>query len=307
MKNREESLSLRQYKTKRKEELLECVYAVLTAFLMMLPVAAFMYGAVVTYDDGEPASVFVMFLFLGIGLFVAGVILRLIYQQFLKSKKEVVTAREEYFTAADEAEVLSFNSRKRKQRICIVSVFSSAFVVIIALNIASIIKIDRIYTSAEELISQEKYEEALSILETIEKKRHKDTLSLIVLCESHIDYNRGYGADAYYDMKKANFYWQNDEQKARIDDFIDILQNEHDEYIKRMSENAKKSYESKKNNESVQKKNSSKSTYVPKYKKDTSDPYNAKDYRNEEDFYDDHYDDFFDYYDAESYYRSHQD
>ena len=37
-----------------------------------------------------------------------------------------------------------------------------------------------------------------------------------------------------------------------------------------------------------------------------SDPYNAKDYSNEEDFYDDHYDDFFDYYDAEDYYNRHQ-
>lgn len=39
---------------------------------------------------------------------------------------------------------------------------------------------------------------------------------------------------------------------------------------------------------------------------DSSDPYNAKDYTNEEDFYDDHYDDFFDYYQAEEYWRDHQ-
>ena len=37
-----------------------------------------------------------------------------------------------------------------------------------------------------------------------------------------------------------------------------------------------------------------------------NDPYNTKDYSNEEDFYDDHYDDFFDYYDAEDYYNRHQ-
>lgn len=302
-----DSLPLKEYKTKRKNALMDCLYAIIAAILMMLPVVAFMYAAVVTYDDGEPASMFVMFLFIGIGLYVTGVILRLVYKQFAKSKNEVAIAREEYFTTADETDVMLFKSRKRTQKICIVIILSSIFAVAVALNIASTMKVERTYKSAEELIAQEKYEEALLLLEKIEEKRHKDTLSLIVLCESHIDYNRGYGADAYYDMKNANFYWQNDEQKARIDDFIDILQNEHDEYIKRMSENAKKSYESKKNNESVQKKNSSKSTYVPKYKKDTSDPYNAKDYRNEEDFYDDHYDDFFDYYDAESYYRSHQD
>ena len=35
------------------------------------------------------------------------------------------------------------------------------------------------------------------------------------------------------------------------------------------------------------------------------DPYNVNDYASEEDFYDDHYDDFFDYYDAEDYYNDH--
>ena len=45
--------------------------------------------------------------------------------------------------------------------------------------------------------------------------------------------------------------------------------------------------------------------YTTKKHKSTTDPYNAKDYSNEEDFYDDHYDDFFDYYDAEDYYNKH--
>lgn len=38
---------------------------------------------------------------------------------------------------------------------------------------------------------------------------------------------------------------------------------------------------------------------------DDDDPYNVNDYASEEDFYDDHYDDFFDYYDAEDYYNEH--
>lgn len=48
--------------------------------------------------------------------------------------------------------------------------------------------------------------------------------------------------------------------------------------------------------------------YTPKkstQKKNHSDPYDVNDYSNEEDFYDDHYDDFFDYYDAEDYYNEH--
>ncbi len=45
--------------------------------------------------------------------------------------------------------------------------------------------------------------------------------------------------------------------------------------------------------------------YIPKKSTTTDkddDPYDVNDYSNEEDFYYDHYDDFFDYYDAEEYY-----
>lgn len=48
--------------------------------------------------------------------------------------------------------------------------------------------------------------------------------------------------------------------------------------------------------------------YIPKEKpkkEDDGDPYNAKDYYDAEDFYEDNYDDFYDYEDAEDYYNEH--
>ena len=51
---------------------------------------------------------------------------------------------------------------------------------------------------------------------------------------------------------------------------------------------------------------STKSYYNSSSKSSSNDDdYNAKDYYSAEDFYDDHYDDFFDYYDAEDYYEEH--
>lgn len=54
-------------------------------------------------------------------------------------------------------------------------------------------------------------------------------------------------------------------------------------------------------------------TSRPTYRPSTSDngsdddPYNVNDYHHAEDFYYDHYDDFFDYYDAEDYFNEHHD
>ena len=52
---------------------------------------------------------------------------------------------------------------------------------------------------------------------------------------------------------------------------------------------------------------SSGGAYKPKKKEDSDrkDEYNAADFGNPEDFYDEHYDDFFDYYDAEDYWNEH--
>lgn len=94
----------------------------------------------------------------------------------------------------------------------------------------------------------------------------------------------------------------------------------HDDYYNSESyksvvakENKKSKYNSSNNSgtsSAASQNSNSSSRYSSSYKsssKKDSDPYNAKKYRNEEDFYYDHYDDFFDYYDAEDYYREHND
>ncbi len=55
---------------------------------------------------------------------------------------------------------------------------------------------------------------------------------------------------------------------------------------------------------------SSTRTTTRRYKVKTQtqdDPYNAKDYAHADDFYEDHYDDFFDYEDAEDYFNQYGD
>ena len=60
------------------------------------------------------------------------------------------------------------------------------------------------------------------------------------------------------------------------------------------------------NNRTLTESNTWKSRVSNRPSSSASDPYNAKDYTNEEDFYYDHWDDFFDYYQAEEYWQDHQ-
>lgn len=81
-------------------------------------------------------------------------------------------------------------------------------------------------------------------------------------------------------------YWNSDSYK-------DAIKNDKEKSDYSSSNNSSSSY--------------SFTPYKSYSKDDDHDPYNAKDYSNEEDFYYDHYDDFFDYYDAEDYYNEHND
>ena len=82
----------------------------------------------------------------------------------------------------------------------------------------------------------------------------------------------------------------------------------HDDYWNSDSHKEATKNDEKYKNYTSSYKDSSSYTFTP-YRSPSKDddPYNAKDYSNEEDFYYDHYDDFFDYYDAEDYYNEHND
>lgn len=244
------------------------------------------------------------------------------------------------------------------------------------------------YAKAEQLILNEAYDDALEILKKIEDKKIKDTVSLIRLCNAHIEYNDGNVRGAHYAIEDIRFSYQNEEQLAKIEVFKEAVEKEYNEYL---SEQAKKEaqrdemlrefYSDKVPYEGMSEKyidytlagphdeyippeerNVERGTVigsyrwkadgtdktvlavscmdgeiisVSKYCEDTywtadgkphfhskrssswsssyssgskknnsthNDPYNAKDYYDAEDFYDDYYDEFYDYEEAEEYY-----
>ena len=84
----------------------------------------------------------------------------------------------------------------------------------------------------------------------------------------------------------------------------------HDDYWNSDSYKDAQKNDKDKSNYSSAKNSSSSYSFTPyrsPSKDDEDDPYNAKDYSNEEDFYYDHYDDFFDYEEAEDYYNEYND
>lgn len=209
-----------------------------------------------------------------------------------------------------------YNNIKRKNIVVFILIVLALFVIIAFSIISKAYYIESKYNKAIALIDEAAYEEAKEQLEIIENEYYKDANDLIELCEAHISYNNGC-CGVYMDIDDLDFEYQTKERKEAINEFIKKSKAEYDEFFQQLLEDNRKQVEELKkdpNSSFYSDKNqfNSNSTYTftpyrSPSKDDDDDPYNAKDYSNEEDFYYDHYDDFFDYYDAEDYYNEHND
>ena len=209
-----------------------------------------------------------------------------------------------------------YNGIKRKNILIIIAVVLGLLGIIAISTIAEAHYIESKYNKAIALIDEAAYEEAKEQLKVIENEYYKDANDLIELCEAHISYNNGC-CGVYMDIDDLDFEYQTKERKEAINEFIKKSKAEYDEFFQQLLEDNRKQVEELKkdpNSSFYSNKNQPNSSssysftpYRSPSKDDDDDPYNAKDYSNEEDFYYDHYDDFFDYYDAEDYYNEHND
>ncbi|MCQ2353490.1 MAG: hypothetical protein MJ102_00110 [Clostridia bacterium] len=328
-----------------------------------------MWATVESYDDKNTAYWFVFLLFFGGGLVVLGIIWSTVIKLISEECNKLHDLKENYLKLLSEEELSAIRKKKRNSGIITACIFGAVIAGLITISAVNTSKLANAYDKAVSLVDIGSYKEAKELFEEIEEKNYHDTSAYILLCEAHIDYERGYISSAYYDMNKVRFSYLSSEQDKVVNDFVKTLKAEYDVYLKEKSEADAKAYrdritygvpyvgmsESEIKNTSLGAPSSNvrhnsemingeryianlydfKSgnktiftarcvkgrvtevwdhrsdpvvPYTPKKNtksKSDDDPYDVNDYSNEEDFYYDHYDDFFDYYDAEDYYNEH--
>lgn len=233
-------------------------------------------------------------------------------------------------------------------------------------------QVKSIYEEAVDLISKECYEEASEKLRNIVEENYRDTEALIAYCKANIAYASGNIRTAYWDCYSLHFKYQTSEQQEKMDEFINKVEKEYDEYLEQERIEEQKAYEHKitsgvpfvgmsekdinrtslgapsleirHNKECINGKQytanlydfykgtskifvarcvqgkvtdiwdyrdnplqQSSKPYTSNSTKKESDPYDASDYSDPEDFYYDYYDDFWDYEEAEDYWNEYAD
>ena len=203
----------------------------------------------------------------------------------------------------------------KKKLIKRVSIISAILVVIVLLCNIGNMKNAHYYRLAINLINACEYEKAQDSLSEIEGSNYKEESELYVFCSALENYEKGQrvnGPDYKYVPYDFNFKF-NDDIEAKKLAINKQLEKQAEEYKQKTYNNL---YDSIWNKSSEKETTTSAPTTRKSYssgggksrsKSKTVDPYDVNNYSNEEDFYYDHYDDFFDYYEAEDYFNDNHD
>ena len=238
-------MTLSEYKAVRKRFLGDCIFSLIVGLIMCFLPVLVIWAAFKSYDEKNSASGFVIAVILIVGIVVIGAIIKAISSQISPSWTRLKLSKMAYINTAPKEEL---NAQKCKRKKAIITVITCIGIVIISLIAFSIVKTTNLsstYKNAEQLIETENYQDATELLKGIEDSNYKDTAALILLCKSHIEYDKGRYVDAYYTLKEAVFRYQTSSQQSKISSFQSVLDSEYKSYIKRMGERQQQEYESK--------------------------------------------------------------
>lgn len=194
------------------------------------------WAAVSGYDENNSASWLVTLIFAGGGIIVLILLITALIGGGFNTLKQENAVKRKYLSSLSGYEKQKYNRKIRIVKIiasvCAVLAVASG-VTVFALNLHHI---DSIYSEAERLIAEEKFDEAEKTLKVIEKTGYKDTAALLLLCEAHREYSAGIAGEAYFIMRDAHFEHQSPEALSSIRMFEQLLKEEYDRNIKELVE-----------------------------------------------------------------------
>lgn len=279
----------------RSKETFDIVFCIAVYPILICIFLLILYTAVTT----KPFSVaFAIVIFFDIAFFISvSYGIYVIFSRAIKSLR-VIDSRYGKIIPAKGRKRLRRKSIKREIIIAVVSIVAVC-VAISPFAAPAIIREINYDKACKLMIEKEDVKAAREILygKYLYMKKYKDSNSLLHYGEALIDVKNGQYDMAAISMKFVDFkYSLTKEQRDKIDALNAGINAHCRQYVPN-----KKTY-----------KYDSTSTQAPTtrkkkkyYSSKNNDPYDAKDYVDPDDFYYDHYDDFYDYEDAEDYYYEH--
>lgn len=158
------------------------------------------------------------------------------------------------------------------------------------------------YNKGIEYIQKGEYRLAVDIFKSVNKNYFTDAEALVNYAWTLYHYERKNYVETYNHLEMCidavRLHPEFDSPDELMEEIKPLAEKQREATLKEIEElNRQIAEQNKKKQETT--------TTKKKNYSYSSDEYNVSDYYSAEDFYDDHYDDFFDYYDAEDYYEEH--
>lgn len=224
---------LRPARYKAIADIVQSIIVVLIASVIPLGITL---AAIGSYDENNSTSRVVTAIFAGGGIIVLVLLAAAFIAGVYYTLKQQIALKKKYLENLSE-----YEKQRHCRKIRIVKVTASVCVILaLASGVTAFAvnrhHIDSIYSEAEKLISEERFDEAEKTLKAIEKSDYKDTAALLLLCEAHREYAAGTVSDAYFTMREAVFDHQTPKAMNSIRKFEQLLKEEYDRHIKELVE-----------------------------------------------------------------------
>ena len=234
-----------------------------------------------------------------------------------------------WYTASNDSEsekgseenTLRQSKAKKTRRIIIWSVIAAlviaAIVIIIVMASAKReAKRQALYDEAVEKVMQGNWWDTIDTFESLSKIQYKGARDFYLFCKGKKQYAEGDLKAAYKTVGQMMLKDVTAEQGEYLEDFFFELDHKYHRiygydlpasYKRNRGSNSSSSGSGKNSSSSGSHSSSSgsHSSSSGSHSSTKTDPYNAKDYANEEDFYEDYYNDFIDFDEAEEYWEEH--
>ncbi|MBR3263245.1 MAG: hypothetical protein IKF93_09055 [Lachnospiraceae bacterium] len=204
--------------------------------------------------------------------------------------------------------VLKQPSELKKKRIIkwvvvsvLIAIGLAIIIVILSTNVSR--KREATYNKAVEITMQGNWKDAIDTFESLNRIDYKGARDFYLYCKGKKQYEEGDLKAAYKTVGQTMLKDVTPEQREFILDYFFELD---DEYHRRYGYDLPSSYKPSNSSNSSSSSGSGRPSSNSGHNTSTkTDPYNAKDYANEDDFWEDYYNEFIDFDEAEQYWDAH--
>ncbi|MBQ3379823.1 MAG: hypothetical protein IJG50_08190 [Clostridia bacterium] len=236
-------ITLEEYRKRQRESAKGAFYVFLITLVLSAIPILLIIGGISTLLDYHMNATGLGLVLLCVGVILLCIVFALAFMPLLGFVTEEVSTNRRLYEASLTEETKSRKIKKtRVAGVIFLVVFLAAVLFVCAYVLLDLHSAHEIYLNAEEYALEGRYEEALTLLESIEGKEQNRAGALAAYCRARLDYNNGLVYKAYEEFGWKDYNYESEELSKKAKMFKQMLEQRKDELDRKAEREAKKLY-----------------------------------------------------------------